>query len=109
MSKPSLFSYWRSSCSWRVRIALELKGIEYEYKTVNLLQSGQMEDSFLEVNPRGMVPALSFEGKTYTESMAIIEFLDEKYPNVHPLLPKTPEERAIVRSLVYGVSDYQIL
>uniref|UniRef100_A0AC35FF78 Maleylacetoacetate isomerase n=1 Tax=Panagrolaimus sp. PS1159 TaxID=55785 RepID=A0AC35FF78_9BILA len=104
-SKPILYSYWRSSCSWRVRIALELKGIEYEYKAVNLLASGQIEEPFLKLNPRGMVPAFIYDGKTYSESMAIIEFIDEKFQNGPSLLPKTPEERAIVRSLAYGITS----
>ncbi|KAE9549769.1 hypothetical protein FO519_007020 [Halicephalobus sp. NKZ332] len=97
--KPILYSFYRSSCSWRVRIALELKGIDYEYRAVNLAKMESRTPEYKKINPRGLVPVLVFEGRSYSESMSIIEFLEEKFPNKNPLLPKNPEDKAIVRSL----------
>ncbi|KFM64602.1 Maleylacetoacetate isomerase, partial [Stegodyphus mimosarum] len=98
-SKPVLYSYFRSSCSWRVRIALHLKGIDYEYKAVNLLKDEHLTEDFLKLNPVGEVPVLYHEGKAISQSVAIIEYLEEVVPN-HPLLPKDPAVRAAVRAVV---------
>uniref|UniRef100_A0A914E4Y0 maleylacetoacetate isomerase n=1 Tax=Acrobeloides nanus TaxID=290746 RepID=A0A914E4Y0_9BILA len=106
MSKPTLYSYWRSSCSWRVRIALALKGIDYDYKAINLLSGDQRSPEFLSQNPHGLVPLLIFDGTPISESIAIIEYLDEKFPNKFPkLLPDNAEDRAKVRSLAYAISS----
>ncbi|VDM82350.1 unnamed protein product [Strongylus vulgaris] len=103
-SKPILFSYWRSSCAWRVRIALNLKKIDYEYKTVNLLSNEDMTSpEFVEVNPARKVPALVIDGIPLTESMAIMEYLDEVYPDRCPLLPKDPIQRAQCRAVALQV------
>nr|XP_039253606.1 probable maleylacetoacetate isomerase 2 [Styela clava] len=77
-----LYSYWRSSCSWRVRIALALKEVNYEYSPVHLVTNGgeQRTDEYRSLNPMKQVPSLILEGKTVTQSMAIVEFLDEKFP-----------------------------
>ncbi|MCX6131425.1 MAG: glutathione S-transferase N-terminal domain-containing protein, partial [Proteobacteria bacterium] len=73
----TLYHYWRSSCSWRVRWVLALKGIDYVSVPINLLKNEQKEAPFLKINPNGQVPVLKFEGRVLTESLAIIEWLDE--------------------------------
>lgn len=99
MSKVILYSYFRSSCSWRVRTALALKGIEYEYKPINLLKSEHKGDAYKEINPQGNVPALFVDGHLLAQSVSILEYLDEVYPEP-PLLPKNdPIKRADVRRL----------
>jgi len=98
-SKPVLYSYFRSSCSWRVRIALAMKGIDYEYKAVNLLKNEQSEDAYKQYNPQGCVPSLDINGHMMSQSLSIIEYLDEVYPDT-PLLPRdSPIKRADVRRL----------
>lgn len=67
-NKTILFSYWRSSCSWRVRLALALKGIEYEYKAVNLLKNEQNDEAYVTLNPSQVLPALVIDGVTLTQS-----------------------------------------
>ena len=85
-----LYSYWRSSCSWRVRIALNLKGIKYEYKAVNLVKDGgeQRKDDYKKLNPQGYVPALIIDGHTLAESLPIIEYLEENHAGDRSLFPK---------------------
>lgn len=96
---PVLFSYFRSSCSWRVRIALALKNIKYEYKPINLLKSEQKSDEYKLINPAGGVPCLVINGHSLSQSVSIMEYLDEVYPD-HPILPKDdPLARATVRRL----------
>eukprot|EP01138_Halocafeteria_seosinensis_P010889 gb/GECG01011122.1/.p1 GENE.gb/GECG01011122.1/~~gb/GECG01011122.1/.p1 ORF type:complete len:247 (+),score=35.99 gb/GECG01011122.1/:1-741(+) len=99
--KPLLYSYWRSTCSWRVRIALALKNIEYEYKAVHLLRDGgeQLKEDYAKLNSMKEVPTLKIDGETLTQSMAILEYLDETHPDTNPLLPKEPKDRAKVRAL----------
>ncbi|CAK5072565.1 unnamed protein product [Meloidogyne enterolobii] len=94
---PILYSYWRSSCSWRVRIALNLKGIKFEQKTINLLKGEQTKDE--EHLPFALVPAFNYNNFLLSESMAIIEFLEEKFPNSPSLLPGTVEDKARIRAL----------
>ncbi|XP_073443518.1 maleylacetoacetate isomerase isoform X1 [Dendrobates tinctorius] len=98
--KPLLFSYFRSSCSWRVRIALALKGIEYDLRPVNLIQDGgqQRTDEYKRVNPMQQVPALRIDGVTLSQSLAIIEYLEETRP-LPPLLPGDPLKRAQCRMI----------
>ncbi|XP_068647914.1 glutathione S-transferase zeta class-like [Aristolochia californica] len=95
-SGPSLqlYSYYRSSCSWRVRVALNLKGLKYEYKPVNLLKGEQFSPEFLELNPLGFVPVLVDGDTVVGDSLAILLYLEEKYPE-HPLLPDDLKRRAI--------------
>ena len=94
-----LFGYWRSSATYRVRIALELKGLEYEYEPVNLLKGEQHSPAHLTRNPQGLVPAFETEeGHILTQSMAIIEYLEERYPE-RPLLPEDAEGRARARAI----------
>ncbi|XP_077995663.1 maleylacetoacetate isomerase-like isoform X2 [Glandiceps talaboti] len=98
MAKPVLYSYFRSSCSWRVRTALALKGIEYETKGVNLLKSEQLSDNYSGANPMQQVPTLDIDGHKLTQSLAILEYLEETRPDP-PLLPKDPAERAVTRQI----------
>lgn len=103
-----LYSYWRSTSSWRVRIGLALKGLSYEYAAVNLLEGEQFLDRHRARNPTGQVPVLEVEegGRhlILTQSMAILEWLDERYPS-RRLLPENPEARALVRSLAEQVNS----
>ncbi len=94
-----LYSYFRSSAAYRVRIALNIKGIEYELRPVNLLEGAQREAGYLDANPQGLVPALQLDdGTRLTQSMAICEYLDEVQPEP-PLLPGDAAARARVRAL----------
>lgn len=100
-----LFGFWRSLAAYRVRIALNLKGIEREDEFINLLKGEQFSDAFRAVNPQMVVPALVDGDLTLTQSMAILEYLDEKHPEP-ALLPADPEGRARVRSLcLISVAD----
>lgn len=99
-----LFTYYRSSASYRVRIALNLKGLTVEHIPVNLLKLEQKAAEYATRNPQQLLPTLvTEEGASLTQSLAIIEYLDERYP-VPPLLPSVPEERARVRALAQAVA-----
>lgn len=93
-----LYQYWRSSSSWRVRFALAYKKIPYEARIINLLQAEQTSPEHLERSPLGVVPCLVIDGQPLTESLAIIELLDELFPTPR-LLPADPWQRARVRQL----------
>lgn len=95
-----LYSYFRSSAAYRVRIALNLKNIDYEIRPVHLLKHGgeQFNSDYLALNPQGRVPALMVQDRVLTQSSAIIEYLEEMTPEP-PLLPADPLDRAYVRSL----------
>lgn len=88
-----LFDYWRSSASYRVRIALNLKGVTYEQVHVGLLEKEQCAPENRARNPLGLVPTLEIEGVRLTQSLAIIDYLDARYPDP-PLLPADPVRRA---------------
>lgn len=75
-----LYSYFRSSAAYRVRIALNLKAIDYDLAIVNLLKSQQLDEGYLAVNPQGLLPALETEEGYLAQSLAILEWLDETYP-----------------------------
>ncbi|XP_073465221.1 maleylacetoacetate isomerase isoform X1 [Aquarana catesbeiana] len=98
--KPLLFGYFRSSCTWRVRIALALKGIQYDQQPINLIKDGgqQLTDEFKRVNPMLQVPALRIDGVTLSQSLAIIEYLEETRPSP-ALLPRDPVQRARCRMI----------
>jgi maleylacetoacetate isomerase len=93
-----LYGYFRSSAAFRVRIALNLKKLDYETASIHLRRNDQSRPDYRSVNPQGLVPTLEDGGQTLIQSLAIIEYLDEVYPNP-PLLPKDPTGRARVRAL----------
>lgn len=78
--RPVLYDYWRSSAAYRVRIALKLKGVDYETRSVDLLHQEQASDAYRAVNPQGLVPTLEIDGHRLTQSLAIINYLDIRYP-----------------------------
>jgi maleylacetoacetate isomerase/maleylpyruvate isomerase len=95
-----LHSYWRATAPYRVRIALNLKGLAYDYAPVNLLAGEQRAEPYLGLNPQALTPTLVLEdGRVLTQSIAILEWLEEAHP-VPPLLPADPLERAAVRTMV---------
>ncbi|WP_432259121.1 maleylacetoacetate isomerase [Cupriavidus sp. TMH.W2] len=100
-----LYSYFRSSASFRVRIALELKGLTYDYVPVHLLKEGgqQLKAEFRAVNPDGLVPALADGEHVLQQSLAIVEYLDEVHPEPK-LLPGTALDRAYVRGLAQEIA-----
>lgn len=99
-----LYNYFRSSASFRVRIALELKGLAYEYKSVHLVKKENLQDGYRAIAPTGLVPALVMDDGTVLEqSMATIEYLDETHPEP-PLLPRDALGRAKVRALAQLVA-----
>jgi maleylacetoacetate isomerase len=98
-----LHAYFRSSTSYRLRIALELKGLDYEVVPVDLRTSEQSAEAFTNRNPFGSVPMLEAGGRDRAQSMAMLEWLDEAYPN-YPLLPVDLEERYTVRELAYAIA-----
>ena len=95
-----LYSFWRSSASYRVRIALNLKSLPYAYHGVNLVKDGgdQWSVAYKEVNPQSRVPTLVHDGQRFSQSLAIIEYLDETFPG-NKLMPQNPVDRARVRML----------
>lgn len=98
-----LHAYYRSSTSYRVRIGLNLKGLDYEIVPVNLLASQQREPAFRALNPFAGVPVLETEGRHYAQSVAILEWLEERYPQP-PLLPADREERYVARELAQAIA-----
>jgi maleylacetoacetate isomerase len=100
-----LYSYFRSSASYRVRIALNLKGLPYETVPVHLLNNGgeQLAPGYRSVNPDGLVPALEIDDAVLTQSLAIIEYLEETHPQP-PLLPGDPQARAYVRAVALSIA-----
>lgn len=109
LSKVVLYSSFISSCSWRVRISLAFKNINYECKTVNLFEGEHLEENFLKLNPSAKIPALVRNGNILTKSTAILEYLEEVVPTPR-LLPVGPPKRAKVRAIVDTiVADIQPL
>lgn len=100
-----LYTFFRSSASYRVRIALNLKGLSYESAPIHLRRGGgeQLMPAYLKINPQALVPALEDNGKVLTQSLAIIEYIEETHPNP-PLLPKDPADRALVRSMALVIA-----
>ncbi|WP_409522372.1 maleylacetoacetate isomerase [Nitrincola sp. MINF-07-Sa-05] len=94
-----LYDYCRSSAAYRVRIALNMKGLEYEQIPVSLLEAEHRSEAHLARNPQGLVPILEDKGAIINQSLAIIEYLEERYPDTLRLLPVEPLARARVRSL----------
>lgn len=103
MTRPVLYDYWRSSASYRVRIALNLLGIDFDRVPVNLLAGDQKSAAHLARNPQGLVPVLDIDGTRLTQSLAIIEYLDETRPG-SGLLPDDAPGRARVRALSCAIA-----
>ncbi|MCA8895811.1 MAG: maleylacetoacetate isomerase [Parvularculaceae bacterium] len=99
-----LLGYWRSSATYRVRIALALKGLDYDYQPVNLLKGEQSGAEYLKKNPQALVPTLVTDaGEEISQSLAIIEFLQETFPSPS-VLPKTPILRAKARAIAAAIA-----
>jgi maleylacetoacetate isomerase/maleylpyruvate isomerase len=98
-----LYSYFRSSASFRVRIALALKGLPYDYVPVHLAKGQQLQEDFVAVNADALVPVLEVDGLRLTQSMAIMEFLDEQFPQT-PLMPQEAAGKARVRAMSQSIA-----
>jgi len=110
-----LHSAWRASAPYRVRIALNLKGLAYDYAAVDLAGGQQRQDAYRALNPQMLVPALEADGHLLTQSLAILEWLEEAHPEP-PLLPTEPLDRAAVRAMcgivacdIHPVNNLRIL
>lgn len=99
-----LYTYYRSSAAYRVRIALNLKGIDYTAEDINLLEAQQKSEQYKASNPQGLIPALELDdGNVISQSTAILEWLEETHPTI-PLLPEDPLTRSKVRSLANHIA-----
>jgi maleylacetoacetate isomerase/maleylpyruvate isomerase len=98
-----LYNYFRSSASYRVRIALALKGLDYDYKAVHLQKNEHLGESYAAVSAARLVPLLKDGDRVVTQSLAIIEYLEETHPKP-PLLPQDPAARARVRTLALDIA-----
>lgn len=107
MSQIVLHNYFRSSTSYRIRIALNLKNLEFTYKPVHLLKDGgeQHQPTYKNLNPMSEVPTLEHKGMILGQSMAIIEYLEEEFPNP-PLLPKDLQKRARIRQFCESINSF---
>src|SRR3954468_10151569 len=103
MSKPVLFDYFRSSASYRVRIALHLKGVDYERVQGNRVEGAQKEGAYRARNPQGLVPMLEIDGRRIGQSLAIIDYLDATQPEPR-LLPADPGARARVLAMTLAIA-----
>jgi maleylacetoacetate isomerase len=103
MLRPILYDYWRSSAAYRVRIALNLKGVDYESRQIDLRENEQKSADYRALNPQGLVPMLEIDGHRLTQSLAIINYLDLRYPN-QPLIPAMAAERAHVVAMAMTVA-----
>jgi maleylacetoacetate isomerase len=103
MSRAILYDYWRSSAAYRVRIALNLKGVDYEQRSVNLAAGEQQADAYRAVNPQGFVPLLEIDGHRIAQSLAIIVYLDQTIADP-PLMPRDPADGAHVRAMAMSIA-----
>jgi maleylacetoacetate isomerase len=103
MSEVVLHDYWRSSASYRVRIALNHLGIAYRSVPVDILEAGHKTEAYLALNPQGLLPTLEIDGRVMTQSLAIIEYLAETRPEAG-ILPDDPFGRQFVRALSYAIA-----
>lgn len=103
-----LFGYWRSSATYRVRIALNLKQITYDYEPVHLVNNGgeQFSESYQALNPSQLVPTLVDESRSVTlnQSLAMMEYLDEAFPDSSPLVFGDVQQKALIRTIAYDVA-----
>ena len=103
MSRPILYDYFRSSAAYRVRIALNLKGVDFDSRQIDLRDDQQRSDDYRALNPQGLVPMLEIDGHRLTQSLAIINYLDLRYPN-QPLIPASAADRASVVAMALTVA-----
>lgn len=103
MADVVLHDYWRSSASYRVRIALEHLGIPYRKVPIDLLKGEQRSEDYRAINPQGLVPTLEIDGRVLTQSLAIIEYLAETRPEA-AIMPTDPADRHFVRTLSYAIA-----
>jgi len=103
MIRPVLYDYFRSSAAYRVRIALNLKGVDYESRPVDLRDDQQKSDAYRTLNPQGLVPMLEIDGQRLTQSLSIIVYLDQVYPEP-ALMPRDPADGAHVRAMALAVA-----
>ena len=103
MSRIILYDYFRSSAAYRVRIALNLKRVEYESRQVDLRDDEQKSEEYRELNPQGLVPMLEIDGHRLTQSLAIINYLDLRFP-ISPLIPAAAAERAHVVAMAMTIA-----
>jgi maleylacetoacetate isomerase len=103
MPKPILYDYFRSSAAYRVRIALNLKGVDYDSRQLNLLGGEQKAAEYRAINPQGLVPMLEIDGHRLTQSLSIIMYLAGRFPEP-PLLPSDPADAAHVRSMALAIA-----
>lgn len=104
MSQLELYTYFRSSCSYRVRIALAYKDLAYDSIFVNLLKGEQKLSDYKDKNPQGFLPSLVTEDGVLTQSLAILEYLDEKHPSTKKILPDSLHDKTLVRSMAYIIA-----
>jgi len=103
MSRIILYDYFRSSASYRVRIALNLKRVDYEQRSVDLADGAQRDEAFRALNPQGFVPLLEIDGHRLTQSLAICDYLDARFKPC-PFVPRDPADRAHVLALALTVA-----
>jgi maleylacetoacetate isomerase len=103
MSRPILYDYFRSSAAYRVRIALNLKGVDYESRPIDLRDDAQKSGEYRELNPQGLVPTLEIDGHRLTQSLAIMVYLDQRFPDP-ALMPRDPADGAHVRAMAMIVA-----
>jgi maleylacetoacetate isomerase len=103
MSRPILYDYFRSSAAYRVRIALNLKGVDYESRPIDLRDDAQKSGDYRALNPQGLVPTLEIDGHRLTQSLAIMVYLDQRFPDP-ALMPRDPADGAHVRAMAMIVA-----
>ena len=115
MTDIVLYDYWRSSASYRVRIALNLKGVDYQVASTNLLDDSTKQPDYIARNPQGFVPMLHIDGHDLTQSLAIIDYLDAKFPEP-PMVSSDPLERSrtlaqalVVAADIHPLNNLRIL